>query len=234
MSFPIKHALATAALLAAGVGAVQAQDLATDKDKVSYMIGMDVGQNLGQFKDEVDVDVLVRGLRDAMDGKETQLTQEQAAEVRQQFMQRMQAQAQQQRVQAAETNRAEGEAFLAENGKKAGVTTTDSGLQYEVITAGDGPRPKATDRVRVHYVGTLLDGTKFDSSIDRGEPAEFPLNGVIPGWTEGLQLMPVGSKYKFYIPSELAYGEQGTPGPIGPNATLTFEVELLEIVNVGD
>ena len=136
--------------------------------------------------------------------------------------------------QAAETNRAEGEGLPDRERQEAGVTTTDSGLQYEVITAGDGPRPKATDRVRVHYVGTLLDGTKFDSSIDRGEPAEFPLNGVIPGWTEGLQLMPVGSKYKFYIPSELAYGEQGTPGPIGPNATLTFEVELLEIVNAGD
>lgn len=234
MSVSLKQVLVTSAILAAGVSAVQAQDLATDKDKVSYMIGMDVGQNLGQFKDEVDVDVLVRGLRDAMTGSDTQLSQEQAAEVRQQFMQRMQAQAQEQRVQAAQNNRTEGEAFLAENGKKAGVTTTDSGLQYEVISSGDGAKPKATDRVRVHYVGTLLDGTKFDSSIDRGEPAEFPLNGVIPGWTEGLQLMPVGSKYRFYIPSELAYGEQGTPGPIGPNATLTFEVELLEIVNAGE
>ncbi|MCK9490105.1 MAG: FKBP-type peptidyl-prolyl cis-trans isomerase [Xanthomonadales bacterium] len=234
MSLSLKQVLVTSAILAAGVSAVQAQDLATDKDKVSYMIGMDVGQNLGQFKDEVDVDVLVRGLRDAMTGGDTQLSQEQAAEVRQQFMQRMQTQAQEQRVQAAENNRTEGEAFLAENGKKAGVTTTDSGLQYEVISSGDGAKPKATDRVRVHYVGTLLDGTKFDSSIDRGEPAEFPLNGVIPGWTEGLQLMPVGSKYRFTIPSELAYGEQGTPGPIGPNATLSFEVELLEIVNAGE
>ena len=123
-----------------------------------------------------------------------------------------------------------GEAFLAENKNKPGVRSTDSGLQYQVITEGRGAKPAATDRVRVHYTGTLLDGTKFDSSVDRGTPAEFALNGVIPGWTEALQLMSVGSKYKLFIPSELAYGENGTPGPIGPNATLIFEVELLEIL----
>ena len=117
----------------------------------------------------------------------------------------------------------------SESPGKKGVTTTASGLQYEVVKAGTGPKPKDTDTVQVHYTGTLLDGTKFDSSVDRGEPATFPLKGVIPGWTEGLQQMPVGSKYKFYIPSNLAYGENG-PGPIGPNAMLTFDVELIKIV----
>lgn len=230
MSFNFKHALAATAVIAAAAPAVHGQALSTEKDKVSYMVGMDVGANLQQIKDEVDIDVLVRGLRDALSGGDTQLTAEQAAEVKQGFVQRLQTKAQEAQVRAAEENRTAGEAFLATNGKKSGVTTTASGLQYEVIKAADGAKPKATDQVKVHYVGTLLDGTKFDSSVDRGQPAEFALNGVIKGWTEGLQLMPVGSKYKFVIPSELAYGEQGTPGPIGPNQTLVFEVELLEIV----
>lgn len=145
-------------------------------------------------------------------------------------MQKLQARAVEERTAQATANRTEGEAFLAENKNKPGVRSTDSGLQYQVITEGRGAKPAATDRVRVHYVGTLIDGTKFDSSVDRGEPAQFALNQVIPGWTEALQLMPVGSKYTLWLPSELAYGENGTPGPIGPNATLMFEVELIEIV----
>ena len=132
--------------------------------------------------------------------------------------------------ETAEKNKIEGDAFLAENKNKEGVKTTESGLQYEVITAGEGSKPKATDQVSVHYVGTLIDGTEFDSSHKRGQPATFFLNRVVKGWTEGLQLMPVGSKYRFYIPSELGYGERGAGPKIGPNATLTFEVELLEIV----
>jgi FKBP-type peptidyl-prolyl cis-trans isomerase FkpA/FKBP-type peptidyl-prolyl cis-trans isomerase FklB len=131
----------------------------------------------------------------------------------------------------AKSNLAAGQKFLAENGKKPNVKTTASGLQYEVVKQGDGPVPKDTDVVRVHYKGMLLDGKTFDSSYDRGEPATFPLTGVIPGWREGLALMPVGSKYKLWIPASIAYGETGTQGgPIGPNATLAFEVELLEIV----
>lgn len=230
MSFSLKHVLATSAVLAAAASAGHAQELTTDKDKVSYMVGMDVGRNLAQIKDEIDVKVLMRGLEDVMAGRKTALTDEQANEVKQSFMQRLQAKAQEDRQAAAEKNRKEGEAFLAANAKKPGVKTTESGLQYQVITQGEGKKPAATDKVRVHYVGTLIDGTKFDSSIDRGQPAEFALNGVIKGWTEALQLMPVGSKYKLFVPSELGYGEQGTPGPIGPNSTLIFEVELLEIV----
>ena len=226
MSLSFKRVLATSAVLAAAIGSVHAQDLTTDKQKVSYMVGMDLGRNLTQIQDELDVAILVQGLQDTLAGRPTKLTEEQANEVKQGFMQKLQARAVEERTAQAAANRSEGEAFLAENKNKPGVRSTDSGLQYQVITEGRGAKPAATDRVRVHYTGTLLDGTKFDSSVDRGTPAEFALNGVIPGWTEALQLMSVGSKYKLFIPSELAYGENGTPGPIGPNATLIFEVEL--------
>ena len=230
MSFSFKRVLATSAVLAAAVSSAYAQELTTETQKVSYMVGMDVGRNLSQIKDEIDVDVLMQGIKDMMAGGETKLTPEQANEVKQSFMKKMQAKATEERAAAAAKNRTEGEAFLAENAKKPGVKTTESGLQYQVMTQGKGKKPAATDKVKVHYVGTLIDGTKFDSSVDRGQPAEFALNGVIKGWTEALQLMPVGSKYKLFVPSDLAYGEQGTPGPIGPNSTLIFEVELLEIV----
>lgn len=230
MSLSFKRVLATSAVLAAAIGSVHAQDLTTDKQKVSYMVGMDLGRNLTQIQDELDVAILVQGLQDTLAGRETKLTGEQFNEVKQGFMQKLQARAVEERTAQAAANRTEGEAFLAENKNKPGVRTTESGLQYQVITEGRGAKPAATDRVRVHYTGTLLDGTQFDSSVDRGTPAEFALNGVIPGWTEALQLMSVGSKYKLFIPSELAYGENGTPGPIGPNATLIFEVELLEIL----
>jgi FKBP-type peptidyl-prolyl cis-trans isomerase FkpA len=162
--------------------------------------------------------------------REPLLTPEQAMEVQRTFAERLQGKRAAEMQEMAVKNKTEGEAFLARNKSASGVKTTASGLQYQAIKEGTGPKPAATDTVRVHYVGTLLDGTKFDSSIDRGEPAQFALNAVIPGWTEALQLMPVGSKYKLWIPSELGYGDRGTPGPIGPNATLAFEVELLEIV----
>lgn len=194
------------------------------------MIGMDVGQSLLQIKDEVDVEIMARAVSDVLAGRETALSREEANRVREAFMQRLQQEMAAKRAKLAEENKKAGEAFLAENRKREGVKVTASGLQYEVIKEGNGRKPSATDQVKVHYVGTLIDGTKFDSSRDRGQPAVFPLNGVIPGWTEGLQLMSEGSIYKLYIPAELAYGEQGTQGLIGPNATLIFEVELLEVV----
>lgn len=222
-------AVATAGALVASSG-VLAQELKSEKDKVSYMVGMQIGGSLAQIKDEIDLKVVFAAIEGTLAGKAPQLTPEEAMEVQKGFAERLQAKRAAEMQEMAVKNKAAGEAFLAKNKTAAGVQSTASGLQYQVITNGTGPKPAATDTVRVHYVGTLLDGTKFDSSVDRGEPAQFALNAVIPGWTEALQMMPVGSKYKLWIPSELAYGDRGTPGPIGPNQTLVFEVELLEIV----
>jgi FKBP-type peptidyl-prolyl cis-trans isomerase FkpA len=222
-------AVATAGALAVSVN-VMAQQLTTEKDKVSYMVGMQIGGSLAQIQEEIDLKVVFSAIEGALAGKDPLLTPEQAMEVQRTFAERLQGKRAAEMQEMAVKNKAAGEAFMAKNKSAAGVQTTASGLQYQVVTNGTGPRPAATDTVRVHYVGTLLDGTKFDSSVDRGEPAQFALNAVIPGWTEALQLMPVGSKYKLWIPSELAYGDRGTPGPIGPNATLVFDVELLEIV----
>lgn len=232
MSFlrPSLLALATASVLF-GVSTVSAAEkLETEKDKISYVVGMQIGGSLANIKDEIDLAVVSRAMQAALDGSEPALTPEEAMAVQQAFQQKMQAKQAAKMQEMATKNKAEGEAFLAKNKTAAGVKSTESGLQYQVITEGTGAKPAATDTVKVHYVGTLLDGTKFDSSIDRGQPAQFALNAVIPGWTEGLQLMSVGSKYTLWIPSELGYGDRGTPGPIGPNATLKFEVELLEIV----
>jgi len=206
--------------------------LKTEKQQVSYVIGMQIGDSLKGAKDEVDLDTLFKAVKSTVDGKEPLLTQEEAMQVMQAFSMRMQARQMAEFEQSKEKNAEEGKQFLAENGKKPEVKTTESGLQYQALTEGQGAKPKAGDTVRVHYKGTLLDGETFDDSYARGEPVEFALAQVVPGWQEGLQLMPVGSKYKLWIPGELGYGEQGTPGgPIGPNATLVFEVELLDIVN---
>ncbi|NKI34062.1 FKBP-type peptidyl-prolyl cis-trans isomerase [Wenzhouxiangella sp. XN79A] len=222
-------ALASAALLAFGTVQAQTTELETPEDRLSYTIGMDIGQSLAGQNMELDIDLVMEGLRDAYAGGETLLTQEEALAERQKFIEQRQQRLEQERVEEATVNREEGEAFLAQNAQNDGVMVTDSGLQYRVIEEGEGERPSATDRVTVHYKGTLINGVEFDSSYARGEPATFGLNQVIPGWTEGLQLMREGGKYEFFIPSDLAYGEQGRPGPIGPNATLIFEVELIEI-----
>ncbi len=205
--------------------------LATEKEQASYMIGMMMGKQLEPMKDEIDLDTIVKAIKSTLAGEKLLLDDKQAQAVSQAFGERMQAKQIAKALADAKTNLEAGQKFLAENAKKPGVKTTASGLQYLVVTEGKGPKPKATDVVRVHYKGALLDGKTFDSSIDRGEPVTFPLDGVVPGWQEGIQLMPVGSKYTLWIPGNLGYGEKGTPGgPIGPNATLVFDVELLDIV----
>jgi len=202
----------------------------SEKQRNSTMIGMDIAKSLDAIKDEVDVDALAAAMKASFAGKPAKLTPAEADQLRTEFGAKMQAKMTKKAAEQGEKNLSEGQAFLAANKSKPGVRTTASGLQYMVVRQGTGPTPKPTDKVRVHYLGTLLDGTKFDSSYDRGEPVEFALNQVIPGWSEGVALMPVNSKYKFWIPSNLAYGPNGQP-PIGANATLVFEVELMGIVN---
>lgn len=204
-------------------------DLKSDKDSASYAIGTNIGQSMKQQGLDVDADLLSAGLRDALKG-ESKLTDDQVRAILMAFQEKAMRQADEKRMKEGEESLKKATDFLAANKSKPGVMTTPSGLQYKVVKEGTGAKPKATDQVKVHYTGTLVDGTKFDSSVDRGEPATFGLNQVIPGWTEGLQLMTVGSKYMLYLPPSLGYGEQGAGGSIGPNQALIFEVELLEIV----
>jgi FKBP-type peptidyl-prolyl cis-trans isomerase FkpA len=203
---------------------------AVAKDQVGYLVGADVGRRLKLIADEIDLAVMMQGLRASLSGARPLLSGAEADAVRAAFSERISTKLQARAAELGRRNAAEGEAFLAKNKTQKGVFTTSSGLQYMVLRQGSGQRPGPQDRVRVNYRGTLLDGTEFDSSYAGGQPAEFPLDRVIPGWTEGLGLMPVGSKYRFWIPGALGYGAQGTPdGPIGPNATLVFDVELLSI-----
>jgi FKBP-type peptidyl-prolyl cis-trans isomerase len=206
------------------------KELTTLSDKVSYLVGQDVGNSLKNRDAGLDLELVMEGIQDSFHGKASPIPQEEAAEIKREYAQKTREERAAKAAALGEKNRAEGQAFLAENGKKEGVVTTASGLQYQVVSEGTGPKPKASEQVRVHYAGTLLDGSEFDSSRTRGQPAAFYLNRVIRGWTEGLQLMPVGSKYRFFIPPELAYGARGAGQKIGPNATLIFDVELLEIV----
>jgi FKBP-type peptidyl-prolyl cis-trans isomerase FkpA len=200
------------------------------KDKVGYLVGTDVGRSLAPIKDELELPVLLQAVRTTFTQGPLLLTEVELNSVRQAFSQKVQAKRQSDAQAAAETNLAEGAKFLAENKSVKGVFTTPSGLQYMVLRQGAGPRPMPSSQVRVNYEGKLLDGTVFDSSYERGQPAEFALNQVIAGWTEGVAMMPVGAKYRFWIPGELAYGAKGASGVIGPNATLTFDVELLAII----
>lgn len=202
----------------------------TDNQTASYGIGFYAfGSQLKQAGVEFDVDQIIAGIRDSLGNQPSKVTAEQFQTVMVKVQQDMQAHAEAAQKAAGDTNSKAGDAFRAENGKKAGVKTTASGLQIETLKEGTGASPTASDTVKVHYTGKLIDGTTFDSSVDRGQPISFPLNGVIPGWTEGLQLMKVGGKSKLVIPPEIGYGTRGSPPTIPPNATLVFEVELLDI-----
>lgn len=200
----------------------------TEAQKLGYIIGMDIGASLKQQGSEIDLDALFDAIRATYNGETPALTPEEAANIREAFIAERRAAAETDRESQAAANAAEGDKFLLENRAKEGVIVTESGLQYQVVELGTGPMPSATDKVTVHYRGTLLNGEEFDSSYSRGEPISFQLDQVIPGWTEGVQLMPIGSKFMFFIPADLAYGPAGG-GPIGPNATLVFEVELIGI-----
>jgi len=205
--------------------------LTTQKDKFSYALGMNLGTSLRKQSVAVDPAILARGLRDALAGGKTALTEDQARATLMEVQTELRKKQQDQMQAAGEASKKEGEAFLAANKSKDGVMTLPSGLQYKILTPGTGPKPTASDSVVCNYRGTLINGTEFDSSYKRGQPATFPVTGVIKGWTEALQLMPVGSKWQLFIPSDLAYGERSPAPEIGPNSTLIFEVELISIQN---
>lgn len=209
--------------------AAVSSDLKTPAEKASYGIGLSMGKNLSQEgMDDLDGQAVALGIEDALAKKDQRLSDDELMEA----FSFLQARAQERMSALNDQNAKDGADFLAENAKRDGVQTTESGLQYEVVSKAEGAKPKVSDVVSVHYTGTLIDGSVFDSSVERGEPVEFPVGGVIPGWVEGLQLMSLGEKYKFYIPSELAYGAQSPTAEIPANSTLIFEVELLDIVGL--
>lgn len=209
--------------------AEQTPILKAQTDKVSYSIGVDVARNFQRQGIEVDVDLLMKGFKDALSGGKLLMTEDDVRATLNAYRTELMQKQAQAMTKAAEENKKVGEVFLAENNKKDGVVTLPSGLQYKVLKMGDGKKPTATDTVECNYRGTLIDGTEFDSSYRTGKPAAFQVSGVIRGWTEALQLMPVGSKWQLVIPPDLAYGAHGAGSQIGPNATLIFEVELLAI-----
>ena len=203
--------------------------ITSDIDKASYSIGLNMGKQMAQIKDNVNFDIVKLGINDAYNGTELKLTDDEIKAALVEFQQRIQKAQMDKMTKTGDTNKKAGDEFLAANKKAEGVKTTESGLQYKVITEGTGETPKSTDTVVTHYKGTLLDGKVFDSSYKRGQPATFPVTGVIKGWTEALQKMKVGSKWQLFIPSDLAYGPRGAGQQIGPNSVLIFEIELLEI-----
>jgi len=227
-----RQMMAAGFVVAAGVALVACEEQKkprTVAERAAYSIGYMTGKSSKPQAPNLATDSFVAGFRDAYAGKASPLTQEEMSTALMAYEQELKKEQEMAQKKSAIVGASEGAAFLAQNARKPGVKTTASGLQYEVITAGKGAKPRATDTVRVHYEGKLVNGTVFDSSRQRGEPIEFPLNRVIPGWTEGLQLMPVGSRYKLTIPASIGYGEEGA-GPIPPNAVLVFDVELLDIV----
>jgi FKBP-type peptidyl-prolyl cis-trans isomerase FklB len=209
--------------------AADATELKGDKERLSYSIGMDIAGNLRRSSVDVDSDLVAKGLKDRYGEGKTLLTEDEARQTLEVAQKALMAKKAETMQKQSEKNKADGEKFLAENAKKDGVKSLPSGLQYKVITPGKGKTPKASDTVTVHYKGTLIDGTEFDSSYKRGEPASFPVSGVIPGWVEAIQLMKEGAKWQLFIPPNLAYGERGAGRDIGPNATLLFEVELISV-----
>ena len=203
--------------------------LKTDKAKVSYALGMNLGANLKRDSVDIDTAIFVRALKDTVAGGRTLLTDSEARAALTQLQTEVRGKQMEKMKLAGEANKKEGDSFLAANKTKEGIVTLPSGLEYKILTQGTGPKPAATDTVVCNYRGTLINGTEFDSSYKRGQPATFPVSGVIKGWTEALQLMPVGSKWQLFLPAELAYGGRGPSPEIGPNSTLVFEVELLSI-----
>lgn len=222
--------VAVLALAFAGTAPAQdAPELKSPKEKLSYALGMDLGKQFKMQSIEINPDAFVQGLKDTLSGSKALLTEEQARVVISELQKEMVQKQQAQMTALAEKNKAEGQAFLTKNQTAESVVTLPSGLQYKIIKAGEGKKPTMDDTVVCNYRGTLINGTEFDSSYKRNEPTTVPVKGVIKGWIEALQLMPVGSKWQIFVPSELAYGERGAGGPVGPNATLIFEVELLSI-----
>ena len=203
--------------------------LSTEEDRISYSIGQDIGKTLKRQGINLNTRFLIQGLQDHLSNKPSKMSDKEMREAMQRFSQSMRAKQEQKMIKQASKNLEEGEKFLAQNKKKPGVITTKSGLQYKVLKKGSGKSPKLTDTVVTHYRGTLLNGTEFDSSHKRGKPASFPVNGVIKGWTEALQMMKIGEKRQLFIPAGLAYGPRGAGSMIPPNATLIFEIELLEV-----
>lgn len=220
--------VASAVMLTSSVQSLAAEELTTLTDRVSYIFGYNLGNRFGQDQVDLNIDVFAEAMKAAKNGKAATMTEAEMQQAMTQFQELQQAKMAQVQKAMAEANRQAGETFLAENAKKDGVKTTSSGLQYKVLTKGTGVKPTQSDKVSVHYSGTLIDGTEFDSSYRRGEPAAFGVTQVIPGWTEALMMMPEGSKWEIYVPSQLAYGMGGSAPKIGPNSTLIFEIELLK------
>ena len=216
-------------LLASPVNAEENPVLKSQKEKMSYIIGMDIGKNFKKQAIDIDPDIMAQGVKDGLSGVKALLSEQEVRDTLAAFQREMMAKQAELAKKLGEKNKREGEAFLAENQKKEGVKTLPSGLQYKVIRAGTGKKPQITDTVTAHYRGTLIDGTEFDSSYSRGKPEKLPVTGVIGGWTEALQLMEEGAKWQLFVPANLAYGERGAGRDIGPNATLIFEVELISV-----